>query len=399
VAPPASVGYRLTPAWLRTTGALARILGARLILGVNLAMNRPTLAAAEARAMIARLGRPSVAALELGNEGDVYRRFPRYRDASGRLAHVRALSYNFRAFTREFSRARRALPSVPIAGPAFGNLTWMARLGRFLTTERGLGLVTFHRYPLSCFAHRGSPKFATIANLMSDHASHGLAQEVAPFVAMAHAQGVPFRVDELNSVSCAGRHHVSDTFASALWALDSLFELARVGVDGVNVHTLPGAPYQPFTFSHRGGSWEGSVRPEYYGLMMFAHAVPPGSRLLPINAPVGGRVKLWATIAPDRTIRFVLINKGMSSRHVVLPRPSGFTGTATLERLVAPSLGATNGVTLGGKTFGRVTRTGTLSGPPGVATIHAFFGMYATTLPPASATMLTVCAPGCRSRP
>jgi hypothetical protein len=32
---------------------------------------------------------------------------------------------------------------------------------------------------------------------------------------------------------------VSDTFATALWAPDALFELLRAGIDGVNVHVRP----------------------------------------------------------------------------------------------------------------------------------------------------------------
>ena len=43
----------------------------------------------------------------------------------------------------------------------------------------------------------------------------------------------------MNAVSCGGVRGVSDTFASALWALDTLFEFSRVGVDGVNFHTVP----------------------------------------------------------------------------------------------------------------------------------------------------------------
>src|SRR5581483_4436355 len=101
---PADVSYRLTPAWLHTAGALARALDARMILGVNLAMNRPALAVAEARAMVAAVGRPALAALEIGNEGDVYRRFPRYRNSRGSLTAVRARSYNFREFLKEFAR-------------------------------------------------------------------------------------------------------------------------------------------------------------------------------------------------------------------------------------------------------------------------------------------------------
>ncbi len=51
----------------------------------------------------------------------------------------------------------------------------------------------------------------------------------------------------MNSVTGGGAKGVSNTFASALWALDTLFELAQAGVSGVNVHTFPSAQYALYT--------------------------------------------------------------------------------------------------------------------------------------------------------
>ena len=387
---PAGVKYRLTPGWLATTRALARILGARLILGVNLAIRRPALAAAEARALLRGLGRSSVAALEIGNEPDVYNLYPEHRDRSGVLIAPRVKSYDVAAFTREFSRLRRALPRVPMAGPAFANVGWMSKLPRFLAAEPGLGLVTFHRYPLTCFARPGSPKYATIGNLLSDTASAGLAETVAPFVALAHARGLQLRVDEINSVACAGARGVSNTFASALWTLDTLFAMARAGVDGVNLHTLPGARYEPFGFAHHGGSWRATVYPEYYGMLMFARAAPAGSELLPIAETAGPKVKLWATRAPNGTIHVVLINTGASAAHVAFTHPAGAADSATSEQLRAASLTATGAVTIGGQGFGSSTATGRLSGAGAMTALNAASGKFMVTTPPASATLLTI---------
>ena len=97
-------------------------------------------------------------------------------------------------------------------------------------------------------------------------------------MSVAHAHSLPFRLTEINSASCQGARRASrDTFASALWALDTLFNLASVGVDGVNFHMLPGSDYELFTVSHTAsGAWQAFVHPEYYGLLMFAQAFPPG---------------------------------------------------------------------------------------------------------------------------
>ena len=78
--PPGGVNYALNNGWMRTTRALAQALGAHMIMGVNLAGGRPAVAATEARALLAGIGRSTIQAFEIGNEPDVYGMFPWYRD-------------------------------------------------------------------------------------------------------------------------------------------------------------------------------------------------------------------------------------------------------------------------------------------------------------------------------
>ena len=98
----------------------------------------------------------------------------------------------------------------------------------------------------------------------------------------------------MNSVACGGRAGVSNTFASALWALDTMFELARTGDDGVNSPTSPRASYQLFRFHHRRRHWRVIVHPEYYGMLLFAQAFRPGADLLAVREPVPSLLKVWA---------------------------------------------------------------------------------------------------------
>jgi hypothetical protein len=390
VIPPGGITYGLNKGWLRTTRALAADLGAHLVLGINLAADRPALSAAEARALLEGVGAKYITAFELGNEPDLYGVYPWYRNRRGQVFFSRPHTrYHLLGLIKDYSQWTKTLPRVPLAGPALSGPDEMSGLGGFLTAQPRVRLVTYHQYALrACVNDPSASSFASIPNLLLDSSSSGLAQRVAPYVAVAHARGLPFRLDELNSASCRGRAGVSNTFASALWAVDTLFSLASIGVDGVNIHSLPGSAYEFATFSQFPGGWQAFVHPEYYGMMMFAQAFPPGARLLSVTAP-SGPVKVWATQAPDGTIRVVLINKDPTAGHSVLLQLPGAEAAASLEWLQAPSVSSTSGVTLGGQTFGVQTTTGAFPGPESVTAVTSPLGFYSIDLPPASAVMLT----------
>jgi hypothetical protein len=386
---PPGVSYALTPTWLASARSLASTLGARLILGVNLAADRPRLSAAEARELIRGVGTSHIAALEVGNEPDVYGVFPWYRHGA-RPVFARSASYGLNAFIREVRRSGATFPGVALAGPATAELPWLSGVPALVAAEPALRMVTVHRYPIQgCSTDPSSASYPSIPNLLSDRSSAGLAQALAPYVTYAHDHGLQFRVDELNSAAlagCLGRTGVSNTFASALWMLEALFNLANVGVDGVNVHTLPGAAYELFAFKRGPGGWQAFVHPDYYGMLMFARAFPPGARLLPVHAQ-GGPVEVWATRAPDGSTRVALINKDSRPHGVELQLPST-GGQASLEWLRAPGAAATGGVTLGGQTFGPATTTGRLPAPQ-LQPVSALLGAYSIQLPAYSAALLT----------
>jgi hypothetical protein len=386
--PPAGIRYALTPDWLRTTHALAQALGGKMIVGVNLAAGRPAIAAAEARALVSGIGRQNISALEIGNEPDIYTQFPWYSGHGGLTYYARPENYTVTQFITDYSRWASGIPDLPLAGPAFAELTWLGGLEQFITAEPRLRVLTVHRYPLrACVSNPIDPGYPTIPALLADAAASGLTQPLAPYVQQAHDAGLPFRLAEMNSAACRGKTGVSNTFASSLWVLDTFFNLASEGVDGVNVHTFPGAPYQLFTFTHGKRGWSASVKPEYYGMLLFAQAFPPGAQLLPVTAPAGP-VKIWATRSTTGRTRVVLINKSTTNPAVVTLQVPSAGGKASLEWLQAPSVSATAGVTLGGRTFGTASRTGRL-GAPKTTPITATAGSYEIAVPAASAVMLT----------
>jgi hypothetical protein len=368
-----------------------------MVMGVNLAANDPTLAAAEARTYVKAFGRGSVEALEIGNEPNVYGNVTVFRTASGARIHARPPSYGFSQFATEFGSIASASPPLPLAAPALavgptpGDGSWIQSLPGFLTQHQRVGIMTVHRYPLrNCYVGPSSRQYPTVPNLLANYATAGLANSLRPWVRIAHSEHRQLRVDELNSVACRGKKGVSDTFASSLWSVDALFQLARLGVDGVSVHTLPNSAYEAFQFSRRNGRWRAWVRPVYYGLQLFAEAAPPGSRLMRLSGVKSDtQVSVWATRAPDQRLRVVLINKSQSHNRTVavrIPRAAGTTGT--VERMLAPSVNSGRNVTLGGRTYGAQTYTGSL---PSLATqpLTGGAGTYVVKLPRGSAALLT----------
>lgn len=391
---PGGVRYSLDDRWLKVTATLAHELGAKLILGVDLEMDSSTDAVAEANALVNGIGRSSIQALELGNEPELYGSFTWYVSRSGVHVHGRPASWDFSDYLSDFARIGKALPAgVALAGPATGGPRWIPELGSFLPADPRVKVATLHKYPLQqCYIAPSAPEYPSVAHILAPSASRGLADSIASYVGVAHARHVSLRIDEMNTVSCGVAPGVANGFVSALWALDASFQMARVGVDGVNFHTYPKAPYELFTFKHVGGRWQGDVAPEYYGLLAFAQAAPPGSRLLRLSGSLGD-VRAWATRAPDATDHVVLINEDTTQSRTVTVRIAGAGGPATLELLRGKGVSSSTGVTLGGQSFGTATKTGTLQGRSSATTLALEGDAYVVRVPPASAALITLPPP------
>jgi hypothetical protein len=389
--------YAIRTPWIRTTRAFLQAIGGRLLLDLDLAHHDHGIASEWAQAAARAFPAALLAGFEVGNEPDLYPTLPLYHvpagePNAGRPVFARSHFFRVSTYAAELAAVARRLPRGPaLVAPAYATLAWMRKLDPLLAAgPRRLGVVTFHRYPLrSCFVHAGDAAYPTIDNLLGDNASHGLADGTAPFVALAHAQGLAFRVDELNSVACGGRSGVSDSFAAGLWMTDALFEFAAIGADGVNVHTLPGARYELFGLDHSSGRWLAVVHPAYYGALLFMAAAGGGARLLPVSGIAGTQVKVWATRTGDR-VRTVAINKDPLLPHVVALRLPAARGSAEVARLTAPGgAAATGGVTFAGQSFGPVSSTGELEGRRATTTVRPLAGVYLVTLAPASAALIT----------
>lgn len=393
---PGGVRYSLTRRWVAVARALADATGARMIFGINLEADSQLVAATEARRLLEGVGRSAVAAFELGNEPEVYGTIGWYNGPDGKPVTGRPATYDFGWFIHDYALVGSALPAgVPLAGPASGAPAFVLGVPRFLAADSRTRLVTYHFYPLRrCYTPSSSPTSPTLAHLLAPQAA-AVPGDLRFAISVAHARGLPFQLDELNSVSCKGQSGLSDTFAAALWALDALYHMARAGVDGVNIHTLDDVPYEPFAFSDAKGRWRAEVKPLYYGLLAFSRAAPAGSRFLatglprqPRGTPQPSGLRDWATVGADGTVRLVLSNLSprRSLELAVRPPPSRAGAPAMLARLTAPSATAAGGVSLAGQSY---DSSAELAGSPQAEMLNPVSGRYVVTLPAASAAVLT----------
>ncbi len=390
---PRGIIYDITAIDFSSLEASLSKTGSQLILGLNLGQNNPSIAVDEAKAALSNLAPGRILSLEIGNEPDQYM-----------YNGVRPSSYNFNQYLSEFSNYSGTLKNSfstmpPLAAVAFTTSVygWMQYFPTFVSNQSQMvNLTTYHRYPLSAcsWSKPGSSTYPTISNLLSDQASLNTAQAIATFVRQSQQYGKSLLLSEINSVSCGGTNGVSNSFASALWGADVMFNLSSVGVRSAQFHGGSGGYYGPFSFSAVKNSsgqyvYTATVNPLYYGMLLFAQAASNHSQLLPVSAQTSGNVKVWATMDSKNVVRVLAINKDINASGNAKIQLSSPRSNGSLVRLTAPSASATTGVTLGGQTF-----DGTTDGKPVGAQVNTSVtptnGIYTFSLPATSAALLTI---------
>ncbi len=337
--PSASDSFALTPTAIDRLATALRILGWRLIWGLNLARGTPE-AAAEEAAYVAHAVGPHLLAFQIGNEPDGF----------GLWTKVRPPSYDADAFVAEWRRfhaaVRARVPEARFAGPAVSFRTdWVARLAD-AKPER-LALLTHHYYA-------DGPSGAlhvSLAKLL--HTSDKPAATLATLEDQGRLYHLPYRIAETNSVYNEGQPGVSDTLGAALWAVELMFQIAAAGGAGVNfhagIHNHRADADKAYTPIARAGGGRHRAAPLYYGMLMFAQAAR--GALLPARlAAPSPELRAFAVRAPDGTLRVCLINKGVDRGARVGIDPGRQFARAAVLSLAGPAPDARTGVTLGGAT-------------------------------------------------
>lgn len=380
--------FELTPSWLDLTRRIVLRTHAKLILDLNTMSSTPRLAARWARRAVAALPRGSVSAFEVGNEPDIYNQAAWQHLTAGHGAppqptHITAASYA-RSFGEFASAVSRAAPGIPLLGPALANpqknSDWVTSL--LAAPHPRLSGITVHRYPYSACARPSAPTFPSIPRVLSQNATAGMGQTALQLEHITDRARLPLWLTEINSVTCGGTKGVSNTFATALWAPDALFELAQSGVEAVCVHVRPPLVNMAFSVTRKGLT----ARPLLYGMILFARMLGPGAELVPLKLSRASdlNVKAWAVQLRGRVLHVLVLDKDSKPLRVGLRLMHG--GQATIQRLLAPRISSTSGVTLDNQ---RLTGAGRWAGRRQTSQLAPRGNTYVLRLPRYSAAMLT----------
>ena len=356
--------FRITPEAISNLAAFLKATGWRLIYGINFGNNTPERAATEAAYVAAKAG-DRLEFFQIGNEPDLYR-----KPNNG----TRPPGWDFPDYLREWEGYARAIvakvPNARFGGPDVASASnWITRFGEQMTeTLPGkLAALTGHYYAMG---PPNDPKM-TIERLLRPNPR--IAEDMKQIQAVAEPRGLVYRMTEGNSCYGGGKPGVSDAFASALWGGSFMLELATLGCAGVNFHGGGGNLLSTSLGDHTPGmdvakkpqimraGYYTPIRvepgtpvkamPIFYGMLM-ANQLAGGVLLdakLDANLSASGvNATAYAARTAKTTIKVAIFNKDATQPLDLVIQSPQRIHTATMWRLTAPSLDATEGVTLAG---------------------------------------------------
>ncbi len=265
-------------------------------------------------------------------------------------------------------------PGAKFCGPSTspGHESWAADFANEFGGHGPLALIAQHDYPGGDARSATNVAAARDKLLSSDMDAH-YAKFAANFVPTVLSNGLAFRFEEANSFYDGGALDASDTFASALWALNYQWWWVEHGMIGINFHTGDKVAARDMNKPCRYASFwttpDGyNVHPIGYAEKMFS--MGSQGRILPVNILPLSATNLnfaaYALLGDDKNIYVTLINRSHDATATNLSVQIGaraIDGWAKGEiiRLTAPDndVARKTGVTLGGA---EITDAGEWSG-------------------------------------
>jgi hypothetical protein len=271
-------------------------------------------------------------------------------------------STNFASYFAEWNRFAVRIVArsrgVKFSGPGVspGHQSWTTEFADQLSRSRRVKLSTQHDYP-GGDARKVKDPAAGRDKILSPAIDEHYSKFANDFVPAVFSNRLPYRLEEANSFYDGGAADVSDTYASALWALDYLWWWAQHGASGVNFHTGDTVAarednkpcrYATFWTSPLGYN----VHPIGYAEKMFSLGSQGG--LIPAAVVNPANVNLAAyAAASGRKLYVTLINReyGKNGRPTIVTIDPGFDkarARAIFLAIPGGDISAKTGMTLGG---------------------------------------------------
>ncbi|MHB1794708.1 MAG: glycosyl hydrolase family protein [Acidobacteriaceae bacterium] len=357
-----------TPEAVRNLRQFLDMIDWRAMYGLNLGKGTPAQAAEEAAFVSETLG-DRLISFQIGNEADLFNK-------NG----LRSPGYDYAAFARDWKTFRDAVkarvPGAKFAGPDTSGSEWLVPFAQ----QFGKDVVELstHYYALG----PASNPAMNIQRLLGPENPRW--ESGVPRIRQAMAEShLPYRLTETNSCYGGGKPGVSNTFASALWALDLMFQVLAVGGCGINFHGGGYGWYAPIVGTLENGF---VARPEYYALLAMAQLL--GGRMVESQLDAGEAGPLFVAYAAQDAsghLRAVAINKD-AEKNVRLKIQADASGErVSLERLIAPSLDDEQDTTFAGSPVGAEGS----SRPSRVEHISVSLGSAECEIPAGSAALLS----------
>ncbi|TFW30161.1 hypothetical protein [Duganella callida] len=334
--------YDVTPEALDALAGFLDATGWKVIFGLNMRADNADMVAQFAAIVRAKLG-SRLLSLQIGNEANNYHR-----------------AYD--QFHAAWERLGRRINRGDLSGPDSGaNTDWVQRFSRDVPDA-----VLLSRHYYRDAADKGS-----LDDILRH--DHDFDRDIALLARAGRSHAHGFWLTEVNSYYRGGLDGVSNAFASALWGLDFALSAACHGATGLCFQGGPRRSIESSLEGHKTGGANAAnadivaridavtsnyspiggdldtgfaARPLYYGLVMARQLA--GHRFYVLeNADALPDVRVYATAAPDGSVRIVAIN---TSQHTA--RTPGFSGlkagrAVQAAPLRAPSLTARTALTFG----------------------------------------------------
>ncbi|HEV2696225.1 MAG TPA: glycosyl hydrolase family 79 C-terminal domain-containing protein [Verrucomicrobiae bacterium] len=303
----------------------------------------------------------------------ITRHYPDHLDCFAIGNEPNVFSTNYDVYVAEWQRyaaqitAASNSPGAKFCGPSVspGHEKWSAQFAADVAHTGWLKFISQHDYP-GGDARRSTNAALTRDRILSPAMEEHYAKFAANFVPTVISNSLTYRFEEANSLYDGGAPDVSDTFTSALWALNYQWWWAMHGMSGINFHTGDkvaardeNKPCRYAAFWTVPGGY--NVHPLGYAEKMFS--LGSGGRLVPtkittVDFPprkVDFNLAAYAVAAPDKSYYITLINQtsgDTATNLTVILGVKGVNGWTKGEviRLAAPGgdVSAKTGITLGG---------------------------------------------------